>query len=128
MTTRNSTLVGVFDDRAEAEAAIEQLHNAGIPDEQIRYSSSGSEAGGVLAGIKGLFTGKDTTHTNLVNDLTGMGLSQDEASYYDDEYQAGRFIVAVNPGEHWQAAQVILISSGAYNYTNRSGGHTDTDA
>src|SRR5450755_4181868 len=103
MTTRNSTLVGVFNDRAQAENAIEQLHSAGIPDEQISYS--GGAGGGFLAGIKSLFTGEDTAHTGLVGDLTGMGLSQDEANYYDSEYRAGRYIVAVNPGSRWQDAQ-----------------------
>src|SRR5450755_2652883 len=119
MTTRNSTLVGVFNDRAQAENAIEQLHSAGIPDEQISYS--GGAGGGFLAGIKSLFTGEDTAHTGLVGDLTGMGLSQDEANYYDSEYRAGRYIVAVNPGNRWQDAQTVLNSGGAYNYASRSG-------
>jgi uncharacterized protein (TIGR02271 family) len=119
MTTRNSTLVGVFNDRAQAENAIEQLHSAGIPDEQISYS--GGAGGGFLAGIKSLFTGEDTAHTGLVGDLTGMGLSQDEANYYDSEYRAGRYIVAVNAGARQQDAQTILNSGGAYNYASRSG-------
>lgn len=121
MTTRNSTLVGVFNDRAQAENAIEQLHSAGIPDEQISYSGGSSAGGGFLAGIKSLFTGEDTAHTGLVGDLTGMGLSQDEANYYDSEYRAGRYIVAVNAGARQQDAQTILNSGGAYNYASRSG-------
>ena len=36
MATGNSTLVGVFDEYNQAEPAIEQLHNAGVPDNQIR--------------------------------------------------------------------------------------------
>jgi uncharacterized protein (TIGR02271 family) len=121
MTTRNSTLVGVFNERAQAENAIEQLHNAGIPDEQISYSGGSSAGGGFLAGIKSLFTGEDATNTSLVSDLTGMGLSQDEANYYDNEYRQGRYIVAVNAGSRWQDAQTILNSGGAYNYASRSG-------
>jgi uncharacterized protein (TIGR02271 family) len=121
MTTGNSALVGVFNERAQAENAIEQLHNAGIPDEQISYSGGSGSGGGFLAGIKSLFTGEDATNTSLVSDLTGMGLSQDEANYYNQEHQAGRFIVAVNPGARWQDAQTILNSGGAYNYASRSG-------
>ncbi len=121
MTTRNSTLVGVFNDRAQAENAIEQLHSAGIPDDQISYSGGSSAGGGFLAGIKSLFTGEDATNTSLVGDLTGMGLSQDEANYYDSEYRAGRYIVAVNAGARQQDAQTILNSGGAYNYASRSG-------
>jgi uncharacterized protein (TIGR02271 family) len=124
MTTRNSTLVGVFNERAQAENAIEQLHNAGLPDEQISYSGGSSAGGGFLAGIKSLFTGEDATNTSLVNDLTGMGLSQDEANYYDNEYRQGRYIVAVNPGNRWQDAQTILNSGGAYNYASRSSAGT----
>lgn len=117
MTTKNSPLVGVFNERAQAEAAIEQLHNAGIPDNQISYSGSRS-TGGFLADIKSLFTGEDATSANLVNDLTSMGLSRDEARYYENEYRAGRFIVAVNPTGRRQDAQSILNGSGAYSYTN----------
>ena len=120
MSTRNSTLVGVFDERAQAEAAIEQLHEAGIPDEQISYSGASSAGGGFLAGIKSLFTGEDASNQSLVSDLTNMGLSQDEASYYDNEYKAGHYIVAVNPGSRAQDAQTILNSGGAYNYASRS--------
>ena len=49
MTTRNSTLVGVFDERAQAEQAIEQLHNQGVPDNQITYSGSAAGAGVALS-------------------------------------------------------------------------------
>ncbi len=131
MTMRNSTLVGVFDERGQAETVIEQLHNAGIPDEQIRYSGSGTgTGGGFLAGIKSLFTGEDpdASGDNLANDLANMGLSQDEANYYRNEHQAGHFIVAVNPGDHWQDVQNIMNSAGAYNYSSRRAGRTGTYA
>jgi len=131
MAMRNSTLVGVFDERGQAEAVIEQLHNAGIPDEQIRYSgASTGTGGGFLAGIKSLFTGEDpdASGDNLANDLANMGLSQDEVNYYRNEHQAGHFIVAVNPGDRWQDVQIIMNSAGAYNYSSRSAGRTGTYA
>ncbi len=125
MTTRNSTLVGVFDERAQAESAIEQLHNAGIPDDQITYSGSTAGTGsGFAASIKSFFTGEDasTNANSLFSDLTGMGLSQDEAQYYTNQYQAGHAIVAVNAGDQWQNAQTILTSNGAFNYNAQQSG------
>jgi uncharacterized protein (TIGR02271 family) len=125
MTMRSSTLVGVFDERAQAETAIEQLHNAGIPDDQITYSGSTAGAGsGFVAGIKSFFTGEDasTNARSLFNDLTDMGLSQDEAQYYTNQYQAGHAIVAVNAGDQGQNAQSILTSNGAFNYNAQQSG------
>lgn len=129
MTTSNSTLVGVFDERSQAEQAIEQLHNQGIPDNQITYSGGAVGAGSdFLSNIKSFFTGEDTsTNVNsLYNDLTDMGLSQDEAQYYANQYKAGHSIVAVNSGDQWQNAQSILASNGAFNYSSQRSGVADT--
>ncbi|MBV9258151.1 MAG: DUF2382 domain-containing protein, partial [Ktedonobacteraceae bacterium] len=125
MTMRSSTLVGVFDERAQAERAIEQLHNAGVPDDQITYSGTTAGTGsGFIASIKSFFTGDDmTANANaLFNDLTSMGLSQDEAQYYANQYQAGHAIVAVNAGDQWQNVQPILTSNGAFNYNAQQSG------
>lgn len=125
MATGNSTLVGVFDEYNQAERAIEQLHNAGVPDNQITYSGSPSATGsGFVASIKSFFTGEDTsTNANsLFSDLTDMGLSRDEAQYYANQYQAGHSIVAVNAGDQWQNAQTILTSNGAFNYNSQQSG------
>ena len=125
MTMRSSTLVGVFDERAQAEQAIEQLHNAGVPDDQITYSGSAAGTGsGFAASIKSFFTGEDTsTNANsLFSDLTDMGLSQDEAQYYTNQYQAGHAIVAVNAGSQAQNVQTILTSNGAFNYNAQQSG------
>ncbi|MBA2394506.1 MAG: YsnF/AvaK domain-containing protein [Ktedonobacteraceae bacterium] len=51
-----------------------------------------------------------------------MGLSQDEAQYYANQYKAGHAIVAVNSGDQWQNAQSILSSNGAFNYNSRQSG------
>ncbi|MBV9617389.1 MAG: YsnF/AvaK domain-containing protein, partial [Ktedonobacteraceae bacterium] len=58
----------------------------------------------------------------LFNDLTGMGLSQDEAQYYANQYQAGHAIVAVNAGDQWQNVQTVLTSNGAFNYNAQQSG------
>ena len=51
-----------------------------------------------------------------------MGLSQDEAQYYANQYKAGHAIVAVNSGDQWQNAQAILASNGAFNYNSQQSG------
>src|SRR5438876_3190436 len=125
MTTRNSTLVGVFNESAQAERAIEQLHTVGVPDDQITYSGSTANVGsGFVAAIKSFFTGNDvsTNASSLLNDLSAMGLSRDEAQYYASQYRAGRTILAVNAGNQWQNAQAILTSNGAFNYSAQPGG------
>lgn len=121
MTIGVQALVGVFNETSQAEDAIEQLHNAGIPDHQISYSGHTAN-NGFLATIKSLFTGEDTSAAALLNDLTNMGLSQDEAQYYADQHQAGRAIVAVNPGDRLLQAQAILNSNGSYNYRTQQTG------
>ena len=51
-----------------------------------------------------------------------MGVSQDEAEYYSDQYSAGHAIVAVMPesSEQEMDAMEVLRSTGAYNYPTRS--------
>src|SRR5439155_16900403 len=42
-TTQRETVVGVFDNRAEAEKAVEELHRAGFRDSEIGYAAHGDE-------------------------------------------------------------------------------------
>ena len=118
------TIVGVFDEPAMASRTVELLQGAGFGGTQISYldPNQNNAGGGFLAGLKRLFTGSDVDASDVTNDLTNMGLSQDEARYYSDQYSAGHAIVAVMPEsrEQEQDAMEILRSNGAYNYTTRS--------
>lgn len=118
MTTRRSLLISVFNDQTQAEQAIERLQQAGINNDQIRYSAGGTHHGGFLAGMKSLFTGEKEGEESgqFSNDLTSMGLSSDEADYYAREHEAGRTIVTVQPGTYEQDAQTILNSCGGSTY------------
>jgi hypothetical protein len=119
MAIKYSPIVGVFDERSGADNAIEQLHSAGFNDDQICYSGnvSSGAAGGFLEIIKKFFTGNQTTSSSdVAHVLTDIGLSDDEANYYGREYEAGRSIVAVNPGERYEEALTILRSNGAHGY------------
>jgi hypothetical protein len=65
----------------------------------------GAAAGGAVGGLVGM--------------LTGMGVSDDEAHYYESEFNSGRILVTVRAGTRWAEAQQILRSSGAYDVENR---------
>lgn len=112
---RQSPLVGIFNERAAAETAIEQLHDAGFSDDQISYSANAAH-GSFLESIKKFFMGSHAaSSTSIANDLADMGLTDDEANYYAREHEAGHTIVAIQPGNRYLEALAILRSNGAYN-------------
>jgi hypothetical protein len=120
MATNNTPIVSIFDERGSAERAIEDLYNAGIPSDQISYSGGSTPTtseGGFLGSIKSLFTGgHDRTSNDVLNDLNNMGIPQDEAAYYAQQYDAGRTIVAIQQETPHQNALTILRSNGGYDY------------
>jgi hypothetical protein len=100
-TTNSPTVVALFTDENQAQQALMALQQAGYRGDQISYSGHGASEGGFLAGLKSLFTGDDmTTGTrNAYNDLVGMGFSEQDARYYQQEYENGRSIIAVRGSE-----------------------------
>ena len=115
-----STIVGVFRDRATAEQAMEELRNTGFDRDHIRYAGPGT-VGSFLDDIKSLFTGPNASGSVLANDLSNMGLSDEEAQYYANEYNNGNSILAVNATDRKQEATNILHRYGAYNYGTTPG-------
>ncbi|BCL84159.1 hypothetical protein ccbrp13_66240 [Ktedonobacteria bacterium brp13] len=129
MATNRSPIVGIFDNRAQAENAIEQLYNAGVNSDRIRYSGNPATetktdtSHSFMDDLKGLFTGASTTghrSVDIVNDLTAMGLDQDAAQYYAQEYETGHTILAVEPLGQQDEAMNILRSNGAHDFNDRS--------
>lgn len=119
----HQVVVGVFDEPAMASRTVDMLQRAGIGDAQISYMDPTQDnATGFMAGLKRLFTGDSTDAGNVADNLTNMGLSDDEAQYYADQYKAGHAIIAVRPdsSEQEQAALETLRTNGAYNYTTRA--------
>jgi len=96
-----------------AEQAVGALYQAGFEHEQMRYSVPGN-AGSFFEGLKSLFTGTSTYGGELANDLTSMGLSDEEARYYSNEYSNGNIILAVQARGREQEAWSILHRYGAY--------------
>src|SRR5437763_11335319 len=96
MTTAQQVVIGVFDDRSQAERAVDELLQVGFRNDQIRYSGHGAATGGMLETLKSLFTGQDSG--SVYNDLVALGVPDNDASSYQQEFEAGRSIVAVVAG------------------------------
>jgi len=62
-------------------------------------------AGGAIGGLTGA--------------LTGMGVSKEDAAYYDQEFRSGRTLVTVDAGDRRAEAEAIMREHGAYNAASR---------
>jgi uncharacterized protein (TIGR02271 family) len=111
MTTAQQLVVGVFRERAQAEQAIHALLQAGFGHHQIRFAERG---GGILEKIKNLFTGQDIAAGGINDDLVKMGVSPENARYYQSEFEAGHSIVTILPDGRVQEATTILARHGGY--------------
>jgi uncharacterized protein (TIGR02271 family) len=115
MTTRRTTVVGVFNDKTLAERAIDALKDAGFSNDEIRYS--GASGGGFFDNLKSWFAGEDMGTTgNVESDLKNMGVPEGEANYYSREYASGHPIVAVRSPGHENDALSIMRSNGSAHY------------
>lgn len=108
-TTNRAFVVGVFQDEAQAQQAMNDLMSAGFSKDQIRYS--------VRKGGSG-----------ITNSLENLGLPEDEATFYNGEFESGRTVVVVNTSDRQQEASQILSRDGGYDYTSRSGQTTGTSS
>jgi len=82
-------------------------------------------AGGILgAALTGAAVG--AAAGGLLGALTGMGVPEEEANYYNTEFESGRTIVTVQAGNRGQEAQAILRRNGAYDAGTRGGANYAT--
>jgi len=174
MMAQKSTIVGVFDDRLQADRAIDELRRAGFRDDQIgvamRYDAGSATMGdaaddvgataaddthagtgavtGVVAGLGlgalaglGVLSGvipvigpaiaggtlgivlsnaaAGAGVGGLVGALAGAGVPEDEANYYQGEFESGRTIVTVHPAGRADEAMTVLRRYGAYDMGSR---------
>ena len=113
-TTEQSTVIGVFRDRSLADAAIHELHQADFRDDQVHLL--GHSSGNALEGLKNLFSPKHTSTTpNTADELAQAGIGQDNVAYYQQEIEAGNYIVAVQSNGQQRQAREILYQHGAYD-------------
>jgi uncharacterized protein (TIGR02271 family) len=113
-TTEYPLVVGVFRDHALAAQAIDELHSAGFRDDKIRVGRAAT-ASGLLDGLECRLTGHEADSRTLPDELVGKGIPQDQADYYQQEFEAGHSIVIVESYGHQQEARAILQRHGAYD-------------
>jgi len=125
-TTPQPLVVAAFSDRGSAEQAISQLHDAGFSDDQIRYWV-GASSGGIVETIKSVFSGQEGTSSHVYDDLSGLGVPEADASFFQREADAGRTIVAVMAADRQQEATTILARYGGYGSTAARASQTTTE-
>lgn len=75
-------------------------------------------AGGTLAAMLSSAAAGAAT-AGLAGGLIGMGMSKDEADYYQSEFQSGRTIVTVNAAGKEAEARQVFSALGAYDMETR---------
>ena len=162
-------IVGVFQNREQAQKAVTDLEHAGFTENQIGFAirkpggpdepklniaeakepSSGKTAakaavgggvvgsvvgaltallipgiGPVLAGgiLAGAFGGAvvGAAAGDMVGTFMDMGVTENQAHYYEREFKAGRALVMVNTTDRQQEAQQILDRDGAIQQKTRT--------
>ena len=91
--TKHQTTVGVFNDRAAADLAVDALKRVGFRDDQI-----GSVSG-------------------RLGPLGRLGLTDHQTNYFRAELAAGHTVVTVQSQERYLEADAILRRHGAYVYS-----------
>jgi hypothetical protein len=75
-------------------------------------------AGGTLAAILAS-TGTGAVVGTILGGLVGLGVPEQEAAYYDNEFKSGRTIVTVQADERATDAWDVLMRHGAYDVERR---------
>ena len=76
-------------------------------------------AGGALAAIAASAAGTAVAG-GVIGALVGLGIPEDEAEYYQSEFEQGRTIITVKAtGERYRLAQQIMDRYNAYDYDRR---------
>jgi hypothetical protein len=69
--------------------------------------------GGILASAVG-FAGAGAAVGGILGAMTGLGISQDEATYYDEQFKAGKAIVTVRANELADDAVAAIRKHGGF--------------
>jgi hypothetical protein len=118
MITTQQPAIGVFGESIQAQQAINELLQAGFGLSQIRFVERGIPIR-VREKIKSLLTGEDISVGRIYKDLVKMGVLPEDALSYQNAFEAGHFIVAVQGTRDIQEAITILIRSGGYSVNQR---------
>ena len=118
-TTERSMVVALFTDENQAQQAVDALLNAGFSSDQISFAGHGNPRG-MLAGLKSFFTGEAMSVGGAYDDLVSKGMPEQDAQYYQQEYDAGHSVVAVTGANRLEEASTILSNYGGYGAGRRS--------
>jgi hypothetical protein len=66
-------------------------------------------------------TGPASGGKKLRNALVNMGIPEEDADYYQNEFEAGRTIVTVRTTDRYEQVVGILRENGAYDVNTRQG-------
>jgi hypothetical protein len=158
----NPTVITAFEDRDEAQLAVDELAQAGFKHDEIGFAIRGDDAvaggmitdaegtrdgegavkgatagaaiggilgalafaaipgvgpvmaGGVLAGLAGGAAAGAATG-GIYGAMSGLGASEDEAIFYQREFESGKAIVTVCAGDRRAEAEDILHKHGGYD-------------
>jgi hypothetical protein len=167
MQTRDM-VVAVFDDRDDAQDAIQALRDAGFGADNISFmardrdtagrladetgtemaagAATGALAGGLLGGVAGWLVGigalaipgvgpiiaagpiaaalggaaLGAAGGGVIGALTGAGVPEHEAQYYDQEFKRGGIVVTVQAAGRYTEADAILREYGGRNASSSS--------
>src|SRR2546423_1893280 len=108
-------VVGIFRDQHLAYAACQELRHAGFRPDEIRVLGDKP----AILDRAGSAGPANAAKSDLFAILTKEGVSGEEASYYQQEHEAGRILVVVDSSGHEQLAHDILYQHGAYDATAR---------
>ena len=122
-TTEHSTVIGVFRDHTRATQAIDELHHAGFRDDKIRVRQEAT-ASGLLDPLASQLTEYEAEGRTLPDELMDKGIPQDEAYYYQQEFEAGHSVVTVESNDHAQEVRAILQRYGAYDASRAGTSHS----
>jgi hypothetical protein len=165
-SSQRTILAAAFEDRFEAERAVDELEQVGFPPADIGYAIRGPDvaAGGMITdeqgakdrrgALAGMATGAGvgaalgaaaallvpgigpviasgiltaafggaiagTAIGGIFGAMLGLEISEEEARFYEREFNSGRAIVAVKCGARCADAAHILRRHGGYDLQNR---------
>ena len=103
MAIQTSIVAAAFQNESDARRALDALKQAGFGYDQVGVATQGQG------------------NVNLLHDLTDLGVANDYASYYDQQYKNGQTVVSVRPDGRDQEAHDILHNYSGYDYEHQSG-------
>ena len=174
-TATDEVILAAFENRHEAELAVDELERAGFSHADVGLVLRGSDAveggaitdaegakdgiglatgaatGGVIGGVLGAlaaltvpiagpilaggvlatalgFGAAGAMTGGLIGAFYGLGVSEDEAKYFEQEFHAGRAIVTVHPRGRNAEAYLILKRHGGYNMPGTEEGVYETSS